>query len=373
MESARTASGPRQRVVAYLGQMPAAERRGVKETASGTPPSGQRSFVEEPEEIAEVRVSRVTVERSRAFGGPWLGWELARRVGLDGFLREAIPAGREEVPWAMMALTLVLGRLCDPSSELRLAEHVYRNGAFEDVLGVPVEKVNDDRLYRALDALLPHKEALQVFLKERLGRLFDLKYDLILYDATSTCFEGEAAGNVLAQRGYSRDHRGDCKQVCVALVVSKEGMPLGYEVFAGNRTDVTTLEEVVETMERRYGRSDRIWVMDRGMISEDNMDFLGQEGRRYIVGTPRPMLKRFERQLLGEGWETIREGLEVKRCPGPVGAETFILCRSRDRREKEKAMHERFERRIEKGLETIARGCRRRRQDPLKIAGRVGR
>jgi transposase len=380
VESARTASGPRQRVVAYLGQMPAAQRRGVKETASGTRPSGQRRFIErgagslpvEPEEIAEVQVSRVRVERSRAFGGPWLGWELARRVGLDGFLREAIPAGREEVPWAMMALTLVLGRLCDPSSELRLAEHVYRHGAFEDVLGVPVEKVNDDRLYRALDALLPHKEALQVFLKERLGRLFDLKYDLILYDATSTYFEGEAAGNALAQRGYSRDHRPDCRQVCVALVVSKEGMPLGYEVFAGNRTDVTTLEEMVETMERRYGRSDRIWVMDRGMISEDNMEFLGQEGRRYIVGTPRPMLKHFERSLLGEGWETIREGLEVKRCPGPGGAETFILCRSRDRREKEKAMHERFEKRIEKGLEKIAQGCRRRRQDPLKIAGRVG-
>jgi transposase len=372
VESARTANGPRQRVVAYLGQMTAAQRRGVKQVALETGPSGQRSFVEEPEEIAEIQVSRVTVERCRAFGGPWLGWELVRQVGLDGFLREAIPLGREEVPWAVMSLALVLGRLCDPSSELRLAEHVYRNGAFEDVMGVPCEKVNEDRLYRALDALLPHKEALEVFLKERLGKLFDLKYDLILYDVTSTYFEGEAAGNALAQRGYSRDHRPDCKQVCVALVVSKEGMPFGYEVFAGNRADVTTLEEIIETMEKRYGRSDRIWVMDRGMISEENMESLRQEGRRYIVGTPRPMLKRFEQQLLSEGWEAIREGLEVKRCLGPEGAETFILCRSRDRREKEKAMHERFERRIEKGLEKIRLSCQRRRQDPVRVGRRIG-
>ena len=366
------ANGPRQRTVAYLGQMTLAERRGVKVAAEGKRPSGQCCFWETPEECAEVKVSRVFVERCRAFGGPWLGWELVRQVGLDEFLRETIPGGREEVPWAVMALTLVLGRLCDPSSELRLAEHVYWSSALGDVLGVPSDKVNDDRLYRALDALLPHKEALEGFLKERLGTLFDLKYDLILYDVTSTYFEGEAAGNALAQRGYSRDHRPDCKQVCVALVVSKEGIPFGYEVFAGNRADVTTLEEIVETMERRYGASDRIWVVDRGMISEDNVDYLRQDGRRYIVGTPRPLLKRFQRELLSAGWETIREGLEVKRCPGPDGDETFILCRSRARREKEKAMHDRFEKRIEKGLEKIARSCERRRQDPVRIGRRVG-
>jgi len=372
VESARTANGPRQRVVAYLGQMTAAKRRGVKHVAAETTPSGQRSFIEEPEEVAEVQVSRVYVERCRAFGGPWLGWELVRQVGLDEFLRETIPGGREEVPWALMALTLVLGRLCDPSSELRLAEHVYRSSALGDVLGVPSDKVNDDRLYRALDALLPHKEALEVFLKERLGKLFDLEYDLILYDVTSTYFEGEVAGNALAQRGYSRDHRPDCKQVCVALVVSKEGVPFGYEVFAGNRTDVTTLEEIVETMEKRYGRSDRIWVLDRGMISEDNVEYLHRAGRRYIVGTPRPMLKRFQQDLLSEGWETIRDGLEVKRCPGPDGEETFILCRSRDRREKENAMHDRFEKRIERGLEKIGQSCARRRQDPVRIGRRIG-
>jgi hypothetical protein len=156
---------------------------------------------------------------------------------------------------------------------------------------------------------------------------------------TSTYFEGQADGNPLAQRGYSRDHRPDCKQVCIGLVVSKCGMPLGYEVFAGNRTDVTTLQEIVQTMERRYGRADRIWVGDRGMVSANNIAFLKQSGRRYIVGTPKSMLKQFERELLAEDWRSIREGLEVKLCPSPDGDETFVLCRSRDRREKEKAMN----------------------------------
>jgi transposase len=224
-----------------------------------------------------------------------------------------------------------------------------------------------------LDALLPHKEALEVFLKERLGELFSLQYDLLLYDVTSTYFEGEAKGNPLAQRGYSRDHRPDCKQVCIGLVVSRCGMPLGYEVFAGNRNDVTTVEEIVETMERRYGRADRIWVMDRGMVSEAKISFLRQGKRQYIVGTPKSMLKHFERELLSEDWHAIREGLEVKLCPTPDGEETFVLCRSRDRREKEKAMHARFEQRIEEGLRRIAATCQRQRLSPAVVGQRVGR
>jgi transposase len=242
-----------------------------------------------------------------------------------------------------------------------------------DLLGVPAERVNDDRLYRALDQLLPHKEQLEIHLKNRLGELFDLEYDLLLYDVTSTYFEGLAAGNGLAQRGYSRDHRPDCKQVCIALVVSKGGLPLGYEVFAGNRSDVTTVEEIVTTMERRYGRADRIWVMDRGMISQENIEFLQRGQRRYIVGTPKAMLRRFERQLAEGIWEEIQEGLEVQRVASPEGTETFILCRSASRRDKEKAMHDRFERRIETGLRKIEVGCRRRKQKVVTVAQRVGR
>jgi transposase len=210
-------------------------------------------------------------------------------------------------------------------------------------------------------------------LKNRLGELFGLEYDLLLYDVTSTYFEGQAACNPQARRGYSRDHRPDCKQVCIGLVVSKCGMPLGYEVFAGNRADVTTLQEIVETIERRYGQADRIWVVDRGMVSAENIDFLKQNGRRYLVGTPKSMLKQFERELLSEDWHAVRAGLEVKLCSAPDGQETFVLCRSRDRREKEKAMHERFEKRIEEGLQRIEAGCRKQHLTPLVVAQRLGR
>ena len=375
VESYRSERGPRQRVVAWLGQLDEAGRLGLKQAAEEKPSSSQKSLFPEPEpEWVEVNASAVRVENCRQFGGPWLALELIKTLGLDTFLRETIPTGREGIPWSVMALVLVVARLCDPSSELSIAENFYRKTALSDLLGVPAEKVYDNRLYRALDKLLPHKQELETFLKEKLGELFELEYDLLLYDVTSTYFEGEAKANPLAQRGYSRDKRGDCKQVTIGLVVSRCGMPLGYEVFAGNRTDVTTMQEIVETMEARYGKSNRIWVMDRGMISEENMAFLKEEPRRYIVGTPKSMLKQFEQQLLDENWHAIREGLEVKLCASPDGeAETFILCRSRDRGEKEKAMHERFAKRIEERLTSMQERCGKQKRDPLKVARELGR
>ena len=371
VESYRTARGPRQRVVAYLGDAPNPRRRGVRRAAGG---GDQPSlFDQATAEWVDVDVKRLRVERCLDFGGPWLGLQLLRKLRLLEFLEEIMPAGREEVPWPLMAAVLVLCRLCKPSSELHIAEHLYEHTAIADLLGIPPEKINEQRLYRALDAVLVHKGALQVFLKNRLGSLFDLEYDLLLYDMTSTYFEGEAKANPKAQRGYSRDRRPDCKQICIALVVTKEGMPLGYETFAGNRSDVTTVEEIVETMEDRYGRAERIWAMDRGMISQENLAFLREGGRRYIVGTPKGMLRKFERQLLSKDWESIHDGLEVKRVPSPDGEETFILCRSADRREKEKAMHERFARRIEEGLEQIEASCRRQKYKVVTIAKRLGK
>jgi transposase len=375
VEAYRTARGPRQRVVAYLGEMDEAGRIGVRRQAGNRENDGQSTLFAsqvEPEWV-EVDLKGVQVERSRAFGGPWLGLELCRRLGLMEFLDQAMAHGREEIPWPIMALVLVLGRICEPSSELHLAEHFYEGSALADLLGVPAEKVNEDRLYRTLDQLLPHKEKLEKHLKERLGELFDLDYDLLLYDVTSTYFEGEAAANPLAQRGYSRDHRPDCKQVNIALVVNREGMPLGYEIFAGNRADVTTLEEIIDGMEARYGKANRIWVLDRGMISADHIEYLKQEGRRYIVGTPKAMLKRFERELLAEDWKQVHEGLEVRFCPAPDGKEVFILCRSAQRTAKERAMHDRFEKRIEEGLNKIAESCRKRKQKAVVMAQRVGR
>jgi transposase len=374
VESYRSSRGPRQRVVAYLGEMDAAGRLGIQQQAAGVAAVAQRGLFRDVEpQWVEVDLKRIAIERKRAFGGPWIGLELCRQVGLVDFLEQALPTGREEIPWPVMALILILARLCDPSSELRIAEHFYEASALSDLLGVPANKVNEDRLYRCLDQLLPHKEELERHLKNRLGELFDLDYDLMLYDVTSTYFEGEAKRNGLAQRGYSRDHRPDCKQVNIALVVSREGMPLGYQLFTGNRNDVTTLEEIVERIERLYGRANRIWVLDRGMVSEENVRYLKQAKRRYIVGTPKGVLKRFEGELRAPDWHRVREGLEVRFCPAPGGEEVFLLCRSAQRKEKEQAMHERFEKRIEEGLEKIVASCGKRKQLPAAVGQRVGR
>ncbi len=375
VESIRTERGPRQRVVAYLGDMAEAERLGVEQAAKDQQGSWQsRLFDEDPEpEWVEVDAKRVRVEQVWDFGGCWLGLELAQKLGLISLLERLIPQGREDIPWSMMAMTLVLMRLCEPSSELRIAEQLYERSALGDLLGIPDDKVNDDRLYRALDSLLPHKVEMEKHLKERLGELFNLEYDLLLYDVTSTYFEGESASNLQARRGYSRDHRPDCKQVCIALVVNRDGLPLGYEVFAGNRRDVTTVEEIVEKIEGQYGTAGRIWVMDRGMVSEENLEYLKAGGRRYIVGTPKGQLKRFERELLSEDWDQIREGLEVQLCPSPDEKEVFILCRSAARREKEKQIHDRFEKRIEKGLSKLVENCSKKKQKLGIVERRVGR
>lgn len=401
VESYRAESGPRQRVVAWLGKLDEAGRLGVQKAA--TPPRSSSSSgtqltlfddaadPTEPRWI-EVDSSAVRVENCRQFGGPWLAMELIRRLQLDEFLARVMPRGREKVPWSQSAMILVIGRLLDPSSELHLSEQWYPKTALPELLGIPADRVDDNRLYRALDELLPHKEALEVHLKNRLGNLFKWEYDLLMYDVTSTFFEGQANFD-LAKRGYSRDQRSDCKQVCIGLVVSRCGMPLGYEVFAGNTADVTTVKHIVTTMETRYGTSDRVWVMDRGMVSEANLKFLREGGRRYIVGTPKSMLKKFEQQLLAEDWHMIRDGLEVKLCTVPreedpdedsVGeagsstvpadtSETFILCRSRDRSQKEEAIVKRFEEKIETRLKSMAARCEKQKRDPMKIEREVGR
>ena len=385
VESYRTERGPRQRVVAYLGRLDEEGRLGVQQAASGESknrqpclPFAQESSCEDSHEAQPrwvmVNASAVRVENCVQFGGPWLAVELIKKIGLDVFLHQHLPGGRAAIRWSSMALVLIICRLCRPSSELYVADHFYRETALAQLLGVPTAKVNETRLYRALDHLLPHKQKLEAFLKNQLGELFELEYDLLLYDVTSTYFEGQAKANPKAQFGYSRDKRTDCRQVCIALVVSRCGMPIGYEVFAGNRRDSTTVEEVVTTMESRYGKSQRVWVMDRGMLSEANIKFLKDGGRRYIIGTPKSMLKQFERELLEESWDHVREGVEVKLCPSPDGdEETFILCRSRDRLEKEKAIFARFESRIEEGLKKIQTSCQKKKQSAVKIAERVGR
>lgn len=398
VESYRTEAGPRQRVVAWLGKLDEAGRLGVEQAARQTESSNDSQAVceqlslfdhgdnhapVEPQWV-EVDASGVHVENCRHFGGPWLALELVRELHLDKFLAGILPSGRTHVAWWRSALILVVARLCKPSSELYVAEQWYPQSALPELLGVPENRVDDNRLYRTLDQLLPHKAQLEAHLKNRLGDLFDLEYDLLMYDITSTYFEGQANFD-LAQRGYSRDKRSDCKQVCIGLVVSRCGMPLGYEVFAGNTADVTTVEHIVKTMEARHGKSQRIWVMDRGMVSEENIEFLREGGRRYIVGTPKSMLKKFEAELLKENWSTIREGLEVKLCARPKeqdkpsakdqgsDQELFILCRSRDRAKKEGAMVQRVEQKIRERLVAMTERCQQQNRDPMKVEREIGR
>lgn len=362
VESIRTAQGSRHRVVAYLGELKKREHCGWAQfgrrlNGQGRP---QPSLFDPPpyddptdDEPVLVKLKNIRLQRLRDFGDVWLTLGVWRLLGLDTLLAKLIPPGREEVPWAVVAAILTLARFCEPASELHIEDTWYRRTALEDLLDVSVEKVHTDRLYAGLDQLLPHKEAIEKHLKERLGDLFDLQYDLLLYDITSTYFEGQCAANPMAKRGYSRDSRPDCPQVCIGLVVTTDGLPLGYEVFDGNTHDSKTVETMVKSMETKYGRANRVWVMDRGMVSEDNLKFLHDRGGSYIVGTPKAMLKRFEQYLVDHDWHKAQAGVEVQLVPGPGGDETFILARSADRREKEKAMHERFLERMEDKLKKL--------------------
>jgi len=371
VESHRTAAGPRQRVVAYLGEMDTAGRLGVQQAAQKR--SGhQTSLLEDTKpEWVEVNVKGVRTERPRRFGEVWLVLELWKKLQLDQFFDQVLSSPRPQVSWAHLAVILVAARFCEPKSELHIAEHFYSDTALADLLGIPAYAIYDNRLYRALDKLLLHKEALQKHLKERFGELFQIQYDLLLYDVTSTYFEGEAAKNPQAKRGHSRDHRPDCKQVCIALVVTKEGIPLGYEVFAGNTHDSKTVEKILEKIEKLYGKSDRIWIMDRGMISPHNLKLLRTEERRYIMGTPKSALKKFEAELRSGDWKKVRDHLEVKLCSSPGSEdEVFILCRSTDRQVKEKAIHDRFITRVEDGLRRLQKSCVAGRVDSVQLAER---
>jgi hypothetical protein len=365
VESYRTSKGSRQRTVAYLGKLSAKEvtgwekltRRldGKTDPAPGLfdPPAA-----DDEAEFHSVDVSGIRLRQLRSFGPEYLAWTLWRLLGLDALLEHEMPRGQEQVPWAQVAAILCLSRFCRPSSELSIAETFYPRSGLQEILGIPPEQVNEDRLYRGLDQLLPHKMAIEQHLRRRLGELFDLSYDILLYDQTSTFFEGQCAANPMARRGYSRDSRPDCLQVVIALIVTVDGYPLGYEVFDGNTADSTTVQGIVEKVENEYGKSQRIWVMDRGNVSAANLEFIRSRGGQYIVGTPKALLRQVQGELSPEGWQQVREGIEVKVIAHERHAdETFVLCRSEERVGKEVGMLERFATRLEKGLEGMKKSA----------------
>jgi transposase len=251
---------------------------------------------------------------------------------------------------------LVTARLCEPSSELHIAEDWYRRTALGDLLQLSDEEVDKDRLYRALARLLAHKAALEAHLSERCGELFAVDNAVLLYDVASPYFEGQAEANPQARRGYSRDHRPDCVQGLIALVATFDGFPLGYETFAGATQDSRTLQAIVTAMEARHGVLGRVGIADRGMASAENLAGLRETGRRYIIGAPKSELRKFASELADrDGWRAVREGVEVKLARQRETDETVIVCRSADRRVKERAMHDKFSRRIEQALERLSR------------------
>ena len=356
-ETVRTERGPRQRVIATLGKLSEEDLSGgwedIEALLEGRAPAPrQRNLGEDAAAEGRERqgrweladLSHLSVERVREFGSVYLALALWRRLGLHELLESLIEPGRESVPWADVAAVLTAGKFCGQASELGIAEEWYGRTALEDITGIDAARVNDDRLYRALDRVGEHKDRLCEHLMERYRSWFGVRFEFLLYDVTSTYFEGMAVRNEKAARGYSRDQRSDCKQVCIGLVCTPEGLPLNYEVFAGNRADVSTVEEIVLKMEKRFGQAERIWVMDRGMVSEKNIAFLRRRKALYLVGTPKSELRHFEAQLAEkEQWTQVRAGLEARLVEHPdgEGGEQYLLCRSHARSAKERAMLDR--------------------------------
>jgi len=368
-----------QQVVAHLGELDERGRIQARELARhviGTPEQAQL-FDDGSEQLTvPVRLQGVRVERSLRFGDVYLALALWRGTGLEHLCEQLLPVGKESISWAKVAALLVTARLCEPSSELHIAEAWYRRTALADLLQLGEQEVTKERLYRALDHLLEHKSALEAHLSKRCGQLFAAENEVLLYDVTSTYFEGQAERNPQAQRGYSRDHRPDCKQVCIAVVVTFDGFPLGYEVFAGNTHDSRTLQTIVTTMEARHGVLGRVWISDRGMASADNLAWLRETGRRYIIGAPKSELKKFAVELASaDGWRTVQEGVAVKLTTHAQTGETAILCRSQDRRSKEQAMHAKFSVRIETASQRLAARIARskKRLNQAAIQRQIGR
>ena len=385
VESVRTQAGPRQRVVAHLGELNHDQELRWQRTIRFHNQQGEdrqlRLFPDDertssPDDPDAVRINLKSVgwANPRQFGDVWLALWLWQHLKLDEILDRHIPQGHETIRPADIVAIEVINRLCSPCSEFALAEHWYAATGLEDLLGVPDSAVTKDRLYRTLDQLLKAQNAIERDLEKQLGTLFRLDYSLVLYDLTSTYFEGLAAENELAKRGYSRDHRSDCKQVVVALVVTKDGFPLAHRTFAGNTQDLKTVQTIVGEIETQFGSSQRVWVMDRGMISDESLKFLGESNRRYLLATKRGELSGFQDDLGKTGWSQLRKNSQVEVKLFEREAVHYLLARSRPRRRKERAIRRRQRRGLASDLKKLCAlvdAGKLKKRD--KILERVGR
>jgi transposase len=384
VETVRTPDGPRQKTLCYLGELNSSAQARWLTTVEVFNEQGDAqqlklfpSHVVPPAndpQVARVLLNKVRLERTRQFGSCFLGLDLWKRLELDRFFERSIDHESADVPWSRVAALLAINRLCAPGSELAIEQRWYPSTALDDLLEIEDDKINDTRLYRCLDRILPHKTKLERHLKERYGALFGAEFDVLLYDLTSTYVEGAAEKNPMVRRGYSRDHRPDCEQLVIALIVNNEGFPFSYETFDGNRTDVSTMETILRMVERKYGKARRIWVFDRGIVSEENLAAIRKRGGQYLTGTPRSQMKRFEAELLQEDWTRVRPEVEVKKVAIPEGEETYILCRTSGRKEKEKAIRSRFSNSMETALKGLEKAIfTGRLKDRNKMERRLGK
>lgn len=372
-----------QRTVLHLGELNTTQVERWQRTIEAVQEDGRRRqlrlFTDREgqvpvaaEDVAEVMLSSLVVRRPRRFGDCWVGCKLWEELGLGVFWQEALGEQRGEVPWAKVVELLAVNRLCDPRSELYVHEKWFAQTAMDLLLDCDPAVAEKDRLYRALDRMGEHKPALERHLAQRWRDLFGASFDVLLYDLTSTYFEGEAEAVEKAARGYSRDHRPDCAQVVIALVVTPEGFPLSYEIFEGNRADVTTLEAMLEQVEAKHGRARRIWIFDRGIVSESNLERLRERGGQYVVGTPRQQLAAYEQELLQGRWSQIRDSVQVQLIE--QGQETYVLAQSVDRAKKEEAMRWRQISGLMRDLIRLRRAVRKgSRVDSDKVLMRLGR
>ena len=307
------------------------------------------------ESVVQIQLKEVELRRPRQWGGCWLACQLYEELGLDEFWAERLPASRKGTRWDLIVQALCCYRLMDPGSEWRLHRYWYEKSAMADLLGAGFELVEIHKLYECLDRLIAHKRALFDHLTRRWKDLFNAKFDVLLYDLTSTYFESDPPfpEGDKRQFGYSRDKRFDCVQVVIALIVTPEGFPLAYEVLAGNTADKTTLRGFLKKIEAQYGRAERIWVMDRGIPTEEVLAEMRQSVPPvyYLVGTPKGRLSRYEKSLTERPWHKVRDGVEVKLLP--QDNEVYVLAQSRDRIYKERSMRRRQLKRLWKRLQEL--------------------